>query len=661
MRRLSVSIILILLTMTLLLADEISIMSPSRAYALSGDSEDEDYVVSFDGEQWSLVATRSNVDGVRLRGASRVRSQSLLSLTVIEESSGRILTLNSNVADDVSYEVAGSYVELMYSFEEGIAVPLRLEVSDDGLHVSIDTSGIIESDDMFITNIQLLPFFSDSSSRSSGYFLIPDGEGALLTFNNGIGGIYRQQVYSRDSVDSTEVRTTEREVIRLPLFGVERDGQDVIAVATQGAGMATLNAQSSSESNPYNQCFFSYQLRRSEDQSIAEDAFQTVWENPRLFSGVIELVIVPVDRGEGADSVSGYVAMAHTFRDMFIEDNGRKVGLVLDVDVLDLEPFDIGGIPTPFNVVEPDADEAIVEEMLERLQHHESGMLLNFVDWNKDQMEMKASSDLKWNGFPLSSRKRESAFAAIVDAGNVITAAYDPVSLASRSGDAIRNLSDEVVAQYGYKVNSSYRDVSSRYYLRNAEVVDLDLFADEPFLPAYSTIGEISYSDYGEDHPLDKDSYCLVMAEKLASLKHPYAVYGGNLYALDGAFHVFEAPYRNSRFEMLDTAVPFYEIALSGRLTYSFDPVDRVADSRLMLLKILETGAVPCIRIDGDSDSDFICSFLEEHLDEISMCAGQGIRDHIIDGSKRIVEYDNGVVITIDYADGTYDIGGGRA
>ena len=90
MRRLSVSIILILLTMTLLLADEISIMSPSGAYALSGDSEDEDYVVSFDGEQWSLVATRSNVDGVRLRGASRVRSQSLLSLTVIEESSGRI-------------------------------------------------------------------------------------------------------------------------------------------------------------------------------------------------------------------------------------------------------------------------------------------------------------------------------------------------------------------------------------------------------------------------------------------------------------------------------------------------------------------------------------------------------------------------------------------
>ena len=114
-------------------------------------------------------------------------------------------------------------------------------------------------------------------------------------------------------------------------------------------------------------------------------------------------------------------------------------------------------------------------------------------------------------------------------------------------------------------------------------------------------------------------------------------------------------------FSRLRIGTADYEIALSGRLTYSFDPVDRVADSRLMLLKILETGAVPCIRIDGDSDSDFICSFLEEHLDEISMCAGQGIRDHIIDGSKRIVEYDNGVVITIDYADGTYDIGGGRA
>ena len=650
MKRLATTLLMLVLAIGLF-ADQLMITSPDRTMTLYGDYEDEDYVLSCGDEEWSLVATQSNVDGVRLRGANRVRSQSLFSLTVVEPDTGRLLTLNSNVADEISYEVDESSIRLEYSFEEGISMPLELRLEDDGLHVSIDTSKIGESEDLFITDLQLLPFFSDSSSLSEGYFLIPDGEGALLNFNNGKAGTYRQAVYSRDMVDSSLVRTTSQEVVRLPLFGVEKDGGTLLVIATSGAGIATLNAQSSSSSNPYNQCWFSYKLRRSEDQGIAEDAFQTIYESPRAFNSTIELVITPCDG-------DGYMGMAECFREQYVQENSLAIKAVLDVDMLDLEALDIFGIPTPFDVVNEDASWDDVQSSVSVLRSYVDGsLLINFNSWNKDQLAGKAESDLKWDDFPLSTKEREALSASLNAEGVVVSASYDPVSTRSRSSDAIRNLSDERVAQYAYKVNSSYRNEESRHYLRNVSGTAFDVFQGETYLPAFETIGELSYSDYNHRGPMDKDAYAKAVASKLNGLGSPYAVVGGNAYTLGGCFHVLEAPMQSSGFDVLDEAVPFYEIVLSGRISYSFAPINNCADSRLMLLRILETGALPAFSVDKHVDLDFIQDFCSQYMDDILLCAGQEVVYHeLLSPSARRTTFANGTVVCVDYSTRIYEI-----
>lgn len=652
----SIIAILFLLIGFSLFASNISIASPNGQYTLSGDTEKEDYTIAFDDDRWSLVATRSSIDGIRLRGSNRAKSQSIFSLTVIEKESGRIITLNSNVADGIEYIQEDNTLSLLYRFDEGIMVPLVFSIDNSGLRINIDTGKIEENEEVFITELQLLPFFSDSSVMDDGYFMIPDGEGALLSFNNGISGIYRQPLYSRDYIDSYEIMTTERENVRLPVFGVERNDLDIIVVATKGEGIATLNASSSSVSNPYNQCYFSYSLRRSEEQSIASDAFQTVYESPRIFNSEIEVEIIPVTKEKPQ---SGYVAMAKALSQMFVQDNKKDFSLILNINAISESDVEIFGIKTPFKTSNKELGKDDFIEVLSSINELGIPLLVNFDSWNKDQVLGRNNFNLKLDQSFMSKKEQNRFIDNANEDGIIISASYDPIRIKGRISENIRNISGEMVREYTYNVNSSYQDTNSLYYLKNIAFCELDWFSNEYFVPSYKGIGEISYSDYSAKHPLDKDSYGKTIKDKLEALDYEYAIYGGNWYSLGNCFHVFDAPYQNSGFKMLDKAIPFYEIALSGAISYSFDSINSVADPTLMLLKILETGAVPVFTIDGNSDIDYILSFIEKNWNLLSSCIGQRIVNHIIlpDG-RRYVSFANGFSVDIDYMSKSYEIGG---
>ena len=162
MRKLSV-ILLLLLSLFPAFAEEYSFLADDLA--LTADTARGELVFSAEGNEWPLYADRPMIGSYRLRGAQRVRSQSLFSITAIAPRTGRIVTLNTDVADETEYTPLDNGLSISYSFEEGIGFTAVFTVGEDGLHVSADTSDFIESEELVISSIEFLPFFGACSAR----------------------------------------------------------------------------------------------------------------------------------------------------------------------------------------------------------------------------------------------------------------------------------------------------------------------------------------------------------------------------------------------------------------------------------------------------------------------------------------------------------------
>ena len=619
-------------------------------YGLSFDDDKFEFTFYADSSKWPLVADRAMIGSSRLRGASRVRSQSLFTITAIAPETNRILTLNTDVADSTSYELIDNGVCVTYYFDDGIGFSASIFLSDDGLNVSVDTSSFKESEELFISSIQFLPFFSASSLNDNGYFIIPDGSGAVVEFNNGKRGTYNEPVYGDDMVDTKNVEVTSSLPISLPLIGINKDNLgSMIAVASSSAAMANVVCSTSNENNPYNIAFFVFNLRTSIEERIASDAAQIVYESPRIFNGVLSVTYTLCPE-------PGYVAMADTFKSLYLDENEEAVDcpVVLTVKGARNEEVEVLGIPTPFS-----QNHRVIgfEDVLDILSSiPDSDFLIEFEDWNNRVLKGKNQEDFKFSRALGSGKDRAEFIEYAEKKGIVLSASVSSVESVFRRGDVIRDLSGKPSRLYEYDPASSSTKKETGRYLLN--VSDVDFVSDESgsFYPSYLNVGTMVYSDYSTGKAMDRCSYTTMVEEYLNEIGN-YMVYGGNYYTLDGALHVFDAPYLSSRAAIFDYEIPFYEIVLSGRISYSFDAVNRSGNPLVIVLKTLETGAALDYEISDVSDSDYINDSLSEYLSDVSLISSSEIVEHErVDGHVVRTLFDNGYEVLVDYESLTYKI-----
>lgn len=606
-------------------------------------------------EEWPLVASKAIVGSARLRGSSRVRAQSLFSLTAIAPENNKIVTLNTDVADEVAYTVIDDGVSIEYFFEEGIGFTADFVLLDDGLHVSVDTASFIESEEMFISSIQFLPFFSASSVRDDGFLLIPDGEGAVMKFNNGRRGTYNEPVYGLDKSEIRQVSVTSKMPLSIPMVGISKNGTGgMIAVAKNGAAMANIVASTSYSDNPYNIAFFEFKLRESIEQSIASDASQLVYESPRLFNGLLEVVYTPT-----ADE--SYVAMADTFRNLYLADDGRAAAksILLSVKGGERKSFKVFGIPTPFSVYDGITSWETVLSLLEEIDDPAS-ILVNFEDWNRRSLSGKETKNFSWIS-SMGSRKDRNAVISFAEENNVmLAAAVEPLETTSRGGNVTRDLSYQPSRQYIYGPASSKGETDSVTYLK---AVDSAVFVSDDsgnFMPSYQTAGECIASNYSDKNGYDRQTYVDIVSEKLGE-KDGYLIYGGSFYSLDNAVFVLDAPDCSSEMDIFDEDVPFYEILLSGVCGFSFSPLNRSSDPMVLVLKSMETGAALEFEVTDDADFEWILDAIETWNADLSrVCAQRIVAHEKIDENIYKTVFSDGTCVTVDYDGLSYSIEGGR-
>lgn len=182
----------------------------------------------------------------------------------------------------------GDTLTATYTFaEQGFVIPVRYSLTADALSASIDYGQVRETGDCRILDITLLPFFGAARSGDKGFFILPDGSGAYVAFNNGryAQGEYRREIFGGDLTQVSESKPNDYKPVLLPAFAavythatpplrtdengspVQEAGRDVqagfLAIARRGAAGGALSAAVAGMDTGYNTAGFTFLYRTS--------------------------------------------------------------------------------------------------------------------------------------------------------------------------------------------------------------------------------------------------------------------------------------------------------------------------------------------------------------------------------------------------------------
>ncbi|MBR5164786.1 MAG: hypothetical protein IKW87_04420 [Ruminococcus sp.] len=617
---------------------------------------------------------------------------------------------NNNVlrsgTDDCEIKVSDvkNGVKVTYYYNKaGFSFPVEYTLEEDCLKASLKVSDIKEpKDEKIATEVTLMSSFGAASDTEDGCFVIPDGSGALVRFNNNKTmdtNAYQERVYGNDVTVVPTSRGAVTEQIYLPVYGIVKEDNAMLVVASKGDSNAYISAQVSKQSNSsYNLCNFTFILRGTDTFYMSGNNSDklTVFENGDIKSDDIELRYYPISK-KGAS----YVDVADRYRQYLIEEDGvepksSRAAMYVDLYGGTLKKKPVLGIPVTLKQPVTKYDEAL--EILTELKNKGvDDMVVSYNGWTNDGIRRKVDTGAS----PSGTLGGKSGFNKLTDFIGENGFEFYPAS-SSRdfySGNGYYSFTSTCVrvsgsysriVSYdraygipdGFKKNMSllspsyygevYGDIASSY----AKAGLTGAAVDNAALSLYGDYGKKGISRYK----------AMTLAEeafgKLSdSLDNGFIADGANAYALPYVSHITNVPLSSSRFDIFNEDVPFYQIVMHGLVPYSTTPVNGDADPSQLLLMAAATGSSLSYDMiynetsklkDTDYDRYYYANYhywadtaAEEYkllaplLDSVSdsTITGYDVSD---DGSLITTTFSNGTVVKTDLVNKTVEYGGNK-
>ncbi|HOR22234.1 MAG TPA: pantoate--beta-alanine ligase, partial [Ruminococcus sp.] len=274
---------------------------------------------------WSspLEATRDQVATPLL--ISELRSSNTLRYGIPERRSNNNVVRSGTDDCTITVSKINNGIKAVYDFQKaGFKYPVEYVLEDDHLKASVKVAEIQESNAANIaTELTVLGSFGAADMTEEGYFVVPDGSGALVRFNNQKTmdtNAYQQRVYGSDVTVVPTSKGAVTEQVYLPVYGIVKEDNACLVVASKGDSNAVLSAQVSKQSNSsYNLCSFTFILRGTDTFYMSGNSNDklTVFESGAIKSDDIELRYYPIAK-EGAD----YTDIAARYRQYLTEEAG---------------------------------------------------------------------------------------------------------------------------------------------------------------------------------------------------------------------------------------------------------------------------------------------------------------------------------------------------
>lgn len=661
------------------------------------------------------------------KGINRITMTSQIVIKYVDKDSRTYIATSfanalSNGDKNLSATKNGDTIKAEYKFVTGkssekltIDIPVEYTIGKGSLDVKIITDKIKENSEYRLLEISLLPYLGAASKDEEGYILVPDGSGALISFNNSNSGAkeFNGMIYGRDPSLKTKMITNVTEDIKLPIFGIKHKNSAMLAIVDQGDALCSITAQTKGISSTWNFAYFTYRFREYDTISLNEMGW-----NERNIPYVSKLPnsLLPFAvkyyflDNEDAD----YVGMAKIHRDYLIKKENinisnktktNDVPFIMDVNMSVRRVKPVLGLPS--NVVEP-------LTTFDDLQN----ILTAFRKAGAKQMIVKMNGFLP--GGPYYKIPAKVDFERQIGGENGFKALAQYIS---KAGDIELYPSTEFIN--GYVNGNGFisflqgnRDItgalSMQYqFLRSTGTKNLrkspwnlitpsySIGLLNRYLQSYSTITKngingIALDGYGNElyadryesvlnkivsrTPLDRQSVMSTWVKGLTLAKEKAGkllVSGGNGYSIPVADYIINAPMKSSEYKIESMSVPYYQILTSGIVNIASTPVNFSSDSDRFYLDCLSTGTFPMYSLFSkesslvkNTDLNYLYNGQYNQWIEIAMknyllyypaykaINGASIIDYKKIDDKSTTTFNNGVTINIDYKNKSYSIGG---
>lgn len=613
-------------------------------------------------------------------------------------------TMRSKSDAKIDVDETSDGVEITYMFRKaGITIPVTYILGEDYLEAWIETADIVEEDTSesgkLTTSLTIMGNFAAASTSDEGYFVIPDGSGALIRFNNGktTAKSYTGYVYGSDvtAVSLTEPAVTEQ--VYLPMYGIVNGDSAMMVVCTEGDSNAKLLASVSGQSNSsYNTCGFEFVVRDSDTYYMSGDnsTALTMFEDGDIKTDALALRYYPLD----SEDMSDYTDLAAAYRNYLTEEEGLDTSNASADSYLALDLYggmekqqSVLGIPVEMKTELTTFEQA--EDILGKLSDGGmSAIRVQYHNWTNAGISGKVDNKAKAAGILGGNSDWEALLSFASDRGITIYPAVDNETFVS--GKGYYTFSDTAV-----RISSSYAriyDYDLAYGTQDETNDVLSLLSPAAYEEVYSdlaenysskdlttvSIGSLTYALYGD---YGKKAVSCDKAQEIIEAVYQTVTDAGlsmlgdtaNAYALPYVSELTNVPLQSSGYDLFDEDIPFYQMVVHGVLPYAATAVNSAATPEEAILLSVATGSNLHYDMIAEETStlkdtvlddlyyagasDWIDTVVESYAfakDVLDGVGDQCITDYVSDGNRITTTYADGTQITVDLDEKTAEKNG---
>lgn len=647
-----------------------------------------------------------------LASAMQVNSVKVTSVDA-EGTSLRSARYNNDGEGETTVEKLSNGFKATVSFElQGIKIPYYVTVEDDHFDVRVavdeiyevemDAPDEIDDATRSVVDIDLLSNLGAAYIDETGYFVIPDGSGAIINFNNGKtkSSIYSQKIYGKDLSVSQDLAPKKTEQAYLPVLGIVREDSALLEVVTEGAAYATAKASvAGQKATGYNSAYFQFSLRTSDQYymgAVNASALKS-YEQDHIPEANLSVRYYPI-----AKKGASYVDVAKRYQQYLLDEglmskkDGSDTSLYVDLYGGTVKEQSVLGLPIKQQTAATTYEQA--KEILEKLEElGVDDMTVVYNDFNKSGLSDKISGGAEYAG-KLGGKSGYKALSDYCAAMGITLAPSVDLMEFERSGNGFSKTGASVIGvtkayatqgeyELAYGTPNSLRPswfILTPAYFERAYGNVISSFSSEGFKAASFAKGtSIVYSDFSQSANKRTSrqqavEYLKTCFDKVNKSGMKFVASACNDYALKYADVIRNVPMYSSGFDLSDQDIPFYEIVIHGYIPYTTKAKNASSDADKLLLLSMATGTPMHYEFMYENPNKFTdCKYdtlfythyegwLELAAQEYSIfkenigeAAGSPIADFKYTSTNTVeCTFENGTVITADLENYTLEVNG---
>lgn len=497
------------------------------------------------------------------------------------------------------------------------SIPVEYRLTEEGLTATILRDQISSVNENYkLTDIALLPYFFSCEEAEEGWFLVPDGSGAIIKFADKAGKSYAQNIWGKDLAVEESWDAALVQNVGMPVFGFHNGTSAVFGIISGGAASASLEAEVYGNAVAQSRIGAKFRILSYDSTNIGSMSQMAAFN---LYASEYIEEFPQVTYLFFTEKETTYSDMAGRYRS-YLQKNGtlgerltetEQFPVYLDFTGYETIDSSFLGIPTEKKIVLSRL--ANIQKALEELETR------GIKDFH---VRLKAYGNggvygSVSNGFALensvgSAAEIEKLAEYLKEKGgllyfeNNIGTVYSEGSSFDKVTHATHSLKKKEVAVPDYDLvmrdsenyERTYYITSPAYFKSLTEnfVTLLKKKSDSLSVYGYSwsDFGSKLWSDFSTEHAYDRTETIYAAGQSMQYAKDHFVktmTDGSNIYALPYSDSVLNIPLTSSYLYCESYSIPFYQMVIHGYIDFAGAPVNTGANMDSIYLASIESGA----------------------------------------------------------------------